>query len=97
MVTPSGQDRPSNLGRIRLLLAALATAAILTVPALAVGPGSGFKPPPTKPPPSTKPPPKKTSGGGGSIPELDLGAAAGALTLLAGVTLILTDRVRRRK
>ncbi len=97
MVNPSGQDSPRVLGPIRLLLVAFATAAILTVPVLAVGPGSGFKPPPTKPPPSTKPPPKGSSGGGGSIPELDLGAAAGALTLLAGATLILTDRVRRRK
>ena len=35
-------------------------------------------------------------GGGGSAPEIDPNALAGALTLLSGGALVLTDRLRRK-
>lgn len=35
-------------------------------------------------------------GGGGQVPEIGLGAAASAITLLVGITLIALDRRRHR-
>jgi hypothetical protein len=36
-------------------------------------------------------------GGGGNVPEINPNAAVAALTLLGGMTLILTDRSRRKR
>ena len=36
-------------------------------------------------------------GGGGNVPEINPNAAVAALTLLGGMTLILTDRMRRKR
>lgn len=68
--------------------AALLTLAVTAGPALAVFPGGG---------PPGGPPGGGTGGGGGGnpIPEIGLGAAASALTLLVGLTLIALDRRRR--
>jgi hypothetical protein len=43
---------------------------------------------PTCPPPSPPPP--------GHVPEIDPGSMAGALTLLSGGVLMLTNRIRRK-
>ena len=36
-------------------------------------------------------------GGGGNVPEISPNGAVAALTLLGGLTLILTDRARRKR
>jgi hypothetical protein len=76
---------------------ALVTLALASSPLFAVGPGNGpggggggaggggEEPIPT-PVPVTP----------GDVPEINPGAAVSALILLAGGTLLLTDRVRRR-
>ena len=81
------------------LYAGLVGVVLTASPLLAVGPGTGpgeggkggkgGKGGPISPP---------GGGGGGSpiIPEISAGAATSALALLAGGTLILTDRLRRR-
>jgi len=75
---------------------ALAALAIGAVPAMAVGPGGG----PTGGGGSPNPTGGGgggTGGGGGNVPEINPNAAVAALTLLGGMTLILTDRLRRRQ
>jgi hypothetical protein len=77
---------------------ALAALAIGAVPAMAVGPGGG----PTGGGSGGSPNPTGgggggTGGGGGNVPEINPNAAVAALTLLGGMTLILTDRLRRRQ
>jgi hypothetical protein len=82
-----------------LLLASIVGFALTASPGFAIGPGGGPGPGsgggkgPGIPPPGT--------GGGGPpstqpIPEISPGAAASALLLVTGGTLILTDRFRRR-
>ena len=56
---------------------------------IATFPGSG--------PPPGNPGPPGGGGGGGQVPEIGLSAAAGAITLLIGFTLIMFDRSRRRQ
>jgi hypothetical protein len=74
--------------------AAIALVALTAAPALAVGPGGG---------PTGGGGGGGTggvggqSGGGGTVPEINPTAAVAALTLVGGMTLILTDRLRRRR
>jgi hypothetical protein len=73
--------------------AAIALVALTAAPALAVGPGGG---------PSGGGGGGGTGGvggqsGGGTVPEINPNAAVAALTLIGGMTLILTDRLRRRR
>lgn len=71
--------------------AAIALVALTAAPAFAVGPGGG---------PTGGGGGGGTgghSGGGGTVPEINPNAAVAALTLLGGMTLILTDRLRRRR
>lgn len=73
---------------------ALITLALASSPLFAVGPGDGLggggggegEQPAPSPVPVTP----------GDVPEINPSAAASALILLAGGTLLLTDRVRRR-
>jgi hypothetical protein len=72
--------------------------ALTAAPALAVGPGGG----PTGGGGGTPNPQQGGGGTGGSgggvnVPEINPNAAVAALTLLGGMTLILTDRLRRRQ
>ncbi len=46
--------------------------------------------------PSCSPPPPPNCGGGGGAPEIDPNSLAGALTLLSGGVLVLSDRFRRK-
>ena len=73
--------------------AALLTLALLASPAFAVFPGGGGGP--GGGPGGGTGGGGGGGGGGGQVPEIGLGAAASALTLLAGATLIALDRRRR--
>jgi hypothetical protein len=97
---PSMVRRALRVTRSRMFALALITLALGAAPALAVGPGGG---------PSGggggSPNPQQGGGGtgggggggGGNVPEINPNAAVAALTLLGGMTLILTDRLRRRQ
>ena len=74
--------------------AALLTLALAASPALAIFPGGGT-PGGGGPGGGTSGGTPGGGGGGGQVPEIGLGAAASALTLLAGATLIALDRRRR--
>jgi len=73
-----------------MVLVSLTALALMATPVLAVGPGGG---------------PKGGGGGGGTgggggggaVPEINANGATATLTLLGGITLILTDRLRRRQ
>jgi hypothetical protein len=91
-----------SFGRVRKLLrswmfgAAIALVALTAGPALAVGPGGG--PTPTGGGGGTGGSGGGGGGGGGgTVPEINPNAAVAALTLVGGMTLILTDRLRRRR
>jgi hypothetical protein len=83
------------VGRSRPLAVAVLSLALMATPAFAVFPGND--------PGGGGGGGGGSSGGGGgtpgthgSVPEIGLGAAASALTLLVGVTLIALDRRRHR-
>jgi hypothetical protein len=88
-----------SLGHVRKLFrswmfgTAIALVALTAAPALAVGPGGG----PTGGGGGGTGGVGGTSGGGGTVPEINPSAAVAALTLVGGMTLILTDRLRRRR
>jgi len=73
--------------------AAVAALALLASPIFAVGPGGG---PVQEPPGGGGQNPGPTPPSQADVPEINPGAAVGALVLLAGSTLLLTDRLRRR-
>lgn len=87
----------ARIVRIRSAAIALVASALTAAPLLAVGPGDGpgtgggsgpgggEQPVPNTPPVSP-----------GDVPEINPGAAVGALVLLISGTLLLTDRHRRR-
>lgn len=81
------------------LYAGLVGVFLTASPLLAVGPGVGPGGGGGKGGKGGKGIPGPGGGGGGGtpiIPEISRGTAASALALLAGGTLILTDRLRRR-
>jgi hypothetical protein len=63
--------------------------ALSTSPVLAIGPGGGTG--------GGGGGGSGGGGGGGNVPEINPNAAVAALTLLGGMTLILTDRMRRKR
>lgn len=87
----------SRVLRGQSVAAALVALALTAAPLFAVGPGDGpgagggggpgggEQPVPTTPPVSP-----------GDVPEINPSSAVGALVLLVGGTLLLTDRMRRR-
>ena len=78
----------------RLFAAATLSLALVATPAFAVFPGNDTGGDPGGGGGGSKG--GGGGGGGGDVPEIGLGAAASALTLLVGVTLIALDRRRRR-
>ena len=95
-MTSSWIRRALAHARSLVLVVSLTVLALTTTPLLAVGPGGG-----PKGGGGGGPTPVGQSGGGGggggAVPEINANAAAAALTLLGGMTLILTDRLRRRQ
>ena len=63
--------------------------ALAATPAVAVGPGGGTG--------GGGGGGSGGGGGGGNVPEINPNAAVAALTLLGGMTLILTARMRRKR
>jgi hypothetical protein len=101
-MTPRWIPRALALARSLVLVISLTALALTAGPVLAVGPGGG----PTGgggsgggglTPNPTGGGGGGGSGGGGAVPEINPSAAAAAFTLLGGMTLILTDRLRRRQ
>src|SRR5262245_10825863 len=90
--------RALRVTRSWMIALALVSLAVGAAPALAVGPGGG----PTGGGGGGGGTKGGSSGGGGgggggTVPEINPNAAAAALTLLGGMTLILTDKLRRRQ
>ena len=79
----------------RVWAAAVVALALAASPALAVFPGGGGGPGGGPGGGTSGGNPGGGGGGGGQVPEIGLGAAASALTLLVGATLIALDRRRR--
>jgi hypothetical protein len=98
------QAPPSRRDFATITLCGLIGVFVSSAPVLAIGPGNGGGqggnggggkgpgggnirlPPPSRPGPTSPP----------AVPEINPGAAASALTLAAGGTLIIADRLRRR-
>src|SRR5262249_9568031 len=94
-MTSRSLSRVTHLLRSWMFGAAVALVALTGARALAVGPGGGR--PGGGGGGGTGGQGGGGGGGGGTVPEINPNAAVAALTLVGGMTLILTDRLRRRR